>query len=51
MKELQLEYIHKYLNMFEVEEKYKNIIIRTCNRTKKYHKNPSNRRKTLKKYL
>jgi len=33
------------------KEKYENIIKGTYNRTKKYHKKPSNRRKTLKNYL
>ena len=32
-------------------EKYENIIKGTYNRTKKYSKKPSNRRKTLKNYL
>ena len=32
------------------KEKYENIIKGTYNRTKKYHKKPSNRRKTLKNY-
>lgn len=32
-------------------EKYRNIIKGTYNRTKKYTKKHSNRRKTLKKYL
>lgn len=33
------------------KEKYENIIKGTYNRTKKYSKKPSNRRKTLKNYL
>ena len=33
------------------KEKYENIINGTYNRTKKYSKKPSNRRKTLKNYL
>ena len=33
------------------KEKYENIIKGTYNRTEKYHKKPSNRRKTLKNYL
>jgi len=32
------------------KEKYKNIIKKTYNRTEKYIKKPSNRRKTLKNY-
>ena len=32
------------------KEKYENIIKGTYNRTEKYHKKPSNRRKTLKNY-
>ena len=34
-----------------IKEKYENIIKGTYNRTKKYSKKPSNRRKRLKKYL
>ena len=33
------------------KEKYENIIKGTYNRTKKYSKKPSNRKKTLKSYL
>jgi transposase len=33
------------------KEKYQNIIKGTYNRSKKFHKEPSNRKKTLKKYL
>ena len=33
------------------KEKYENIIKGTYNRSKKFHKEPSNRKKTLKKYL
>jgi len=33
------------------KEKYQNIIKKTYNKTKKYSKKSSNRRKTLKNYL
>ena len=33
------------------KEKYENIIKGTYNRTEKYHKKPSNRKKTIKNYL
>ena len=33
------------------KEKYENLIKETYNRTEKYHKKPSNRRKTFKNYL
>ena len=34
-----------------LRKKYENIIKGTYNRTEKYHKKPSNRKKTLKNYL
>jgi hypothetical protein len=34
-----------------IKEKYENIIKGTYNRTNKYSKKPSNRKKTLKNYL
>jgi hypothetical protein len=42
-------YFHNFKDI--PKDKYENIIKGTYNRTEKYHKKPSNRRKTLKNYL